>query len=315
MTNILLTAIGGDIAQGAATILRENFPGWRLIGTDIGERHAGSLYVDKVMRAVPATEPGYLPWLIDTLEAEKIDLCWPLSEPEIGVLAPVASAGSGRCTLITPGQLAVATGNDKYETSRFLKSLGLDVPWTVAEARDLTSSCFPCIYKPRRASGSRSIFTCLGQEDALFLERRFPGGVFQELLLPADREVTCAVYRTRKGQTHVLALLRSLTGGLTGWAQVIDDVEITQQCQRVAEALELHGSINIQLRLTDAGPRIFEINARLSSTVLMRHRMGFQDTLWTIKELLGQEIDIRMPLSGTIGVRTQNVVVIEEKKQ
>lgn len=313
MTNILLTAIGGDIAQGAAIIIRESFPGWRLVGTDIGERHGGSLYVDNVLKAVPAVDPGYLPWLQNLIDAEKIDITWPLSEPEIGVLAPIKSAELGCSRLITPGPLAVEVGNDKYETSRFLTSIGIGVPWTVLEASELNQASFPCIYKPRHAAGSKSIFNCSGKEEAHFFQSRFPGGIFQELLLPAEREVTCAVYRTRNGETHVLSLLRSLTGGLTGWAQVIEDEAISKQCRLAAEALELSGSINIQLRLTDNGPRIFEINARLSSTALMRHRMGFQDTVWTIKELLGEEISIRMPNAGTVGVRTQSAAIIKEK--
>ena len=39
---VLITAIGGDVAQGVAQIIREQRPGWRLIGADTHKEHGGS---------------------------------------------------------------------------------------------------------------------------------------------------------------------------------------------------------------------------------------------------------------------------------
>jgi carbamoyl-phosphate synthase large subunit len=36
---------------------------------------------------------------------------------------------------------------------------------------------------------------------------------------------------------------------------------------------------------------IFEINQRFSSTVLFRHLLGFEDLIWSIEDVLGQEIN------------------------
>ena len=99
--------------------------------------------------------------------------------------------------------------------------------------------------------------------------------------------------------------------GATGWAQVIEDAEIRRQCCSLADALELRGSINVQLRITNAGPRIFEINPRFSSTVLMRHRLGFQDLIWSIRDLMGYEIEIFSPKVGKSAVRFQQVDLLE----
>ena len=43
---VLITGIGGDIAQGVATILRESRPDLRLIGVDVHTQHGGHLFVD-----------------------------------------------------------------------------------------------------------------------------------------------------------------------------------------------------------------------------------------------------------------------------
>ena len=103
---------------------------------------------------------------------------------------------------------------------------------------------------------------------------------------------------------------RRLAGGLTGWARVVDDPGVHELCVRTAKILDLRGSMNVQLRITEQGPRIFEINPRFSSTVLMRHEIGFQDVLWTIEEWLGRRITLGQPAVGTEIVRTCGAAVL-----
>ena len=59
---------------------------------------------------------------------------------------------------------------------------------------------------------------------------------------------------------------------------------------KLAEKLNLIGSINIQLRIRGDEPVIFEINPRFSSTVLFRYLFGFKDLEWSIQDLLDHEI-------------------------
>ena len=77
----------------------------------------------------------------------------------------------------------------------------------------------------------------------------------------------------------------------------------------IAEGLDLRGSMNIQLRLTDKGPRVFEINPRFSSTVLMRHRIGFSDVLWALEEAEGKSVVFPEIPQDRIMVRVQGATV------
>jgi carbamoyl-phosphate synthase large subunit len=60
--------------------------------------------------------------------------------------------------------------------------------------------------------------------------------------------------------------------------------------RQIAEALTLHGSINVQLKMTRNGPVAFEINPRFSSTVVFRHLLGFHDFIWAMKDLKGIDL-------------------------
>jgi len=310
MTTALITAIGGDIAQGVATIIRESHPKWRLIGTDLHGRHGGELYVDEFVRAPAASDSGYDKWLSELVVSEGVNLCIPMSEPELACVAARVNEDFVDANFIMPNPEAVRVGTDKLATAEFLSSIGCPVPWTIpADAYDKTTP-LPCVFKPRQSSGSRLVVICNTQSEALISREKHPDGIFQELLLPADREVTCAVYRSKAGETMVLQLLRTLVGGYTGWARVIEVPEVSEQCRKIADALNLVGSINIQLRLTDRGPRVFEINARFSSTVLMRHRIGFRDVIWSIQDSMHRSIEFQYPEIGTTMVRTQGVALL-----
>ncbi len=306
---VLITGIGGDIAQGVATIVRESRPDLRLIGVDVHMQHGGHLFVDAIESISGASAPNYRAALQTVIAKHTVDVLIPMTEPELGALHPFDDYFLG-VKWITAGAGVVAAGLDKLSTVHALENLGLPAPWTIplSEGGPLA---YPCILKNRYGSGSRAVFRIERAEDAEYFAKRYPDAVFQELLEPADREVTCAVYRKRNGEVLSLLMLRRLTGGFTGWAKVIDDEETSQMCKRIAEGLDLQGSMNVQLRITDQGPRVFEINPRFSSTVLMRHRMGFSDVLWAMEEAEGKVIRFPVIDKNKIMVRTQAAVIFD----
>lgn len=304
---ILITGIGGDISQGVATILRENRPDLCLIGVDVHAQHGGHLFVDQFSLVPKAGAPDYVDSIKAIVRKYSVDVVIPMSEPELAATRPFSELAPG-VKWITAGDRVVGTGLDKLETIRALAGLGIAVPWTkpVSEGRPIS---YPCILKSRFGSGSRAVFTVANDEDVDYLVKRYPDAIFQEMLEPAEREVTCAVYRRRDGQVFSLLMLRRLAGGLTGWAKVIKDEETSRMCEVIAQGLYLHGSMNIQLRITDKGPRVFEINPRFSSTVLMRHRLGYTDVLWALDEAEGKSVVFPEIAQDRIMVRVQGATV------
>jgi carbamoyl-phosphate synthase large subunit len=310
MASILITAIGGDIAQAAALIVRQRFPSWKIFGIDVETRHGGSLFVDCFDLAPRAESLNYSGWLTDYIKQNKIDYCIPLSEAELTVLAAANEDVLKATKLIWAGPKAILIGSDKLRTADFIKNIGVTAPWTMVANESSVPPNYPCIFKLRYSAGSKAVFICHNISDVKFFCKRYPDAVLQEYLPDSKAEITCAVYRATDGQIRVLQMNRRLTGGLTGWARVINDPEVEAHCIKIAEELSLQGAINIQLRLTESGPRIFEINPRFSSTLLMRHQAGFTDLYWALKEAQGQQILFDDPIvSGTTLVRTYGAAV------
>ena len=305
MKRILVTAIGGDIGQSIAQCLRDNEDGMFVFGTDIHDKHGGSLFVDQFHTVPSANSPDYLQTISDFVKKENINVIIPVNENEIKLL----TNSLHDLQLIHCGKEIVNTGLDKLATMEFLKTLGIEVPWTV-NADNETPYDFPCIMKPRFSSGSRSIFIIKSNAEAKFFSNKYPECVFQELIEPFEKEITCGLYRSKEGHIESIQFERLLVGGLTGWARVVKNKQVENLLNVIAKGWTLEGSINVQLRITKKGPMIFEVNPRFSSTVYMRHKLGFTDVLWSLKEFFDEPVKLTGAEIGSVCIRKQDVMTL-----
>ncbi len=304
---VLVTAVGGDVAQSIISVIRKRLPEWEIIGSDMMCGHAGEYLVDEFLNSPEANDPNYGDWLNETLDKYSIDLLIPVSDAENLV---VSRDGPWKCPVSQPNLEAILVGQDKLETSYFLSRIHLPGPVTFALTDEQPIS-MPCIVKPRSGRGSKNISVCDSNSDLAFLRLKNPSYIKQELLTPSTEEITCAVYRSKNDQIAVLALKRKLGGGSTVWAEVIHDDEIANHCQKIAEGLNLRGSINVQLIRTADGPRVFEINPRFSSTIAMRDEIGFTDLMWNIQESLEMgDVTFFSPPTGLAIFRVPTVQVV-----
>lgn len=306
---VLVTGVGGDVGQGVVAVLRRRYPDWIVNGCDSRSRHAGAHIVDHFAVAPPVDGTAYLDWIVNSCRSLRIDALLPCSDVEIRALANAAS--DLPATLVAPNQLAIDVGQDKLATANFLAERGIPGPRTV-RASDAGQMSYPCILKPRRGQGSRGVHLCASEQEARALADLVPDPILQEILKPADEEVTCGVYRTGGGSIAVVALRRVLAGGATAWAEVIDDQQVIDYCSEIATSLDLRGSINLQMIRTELGPRLFEINPRFSSTVAMRDALGFTDVVWALQEgLLGQTPVLATPAAGSVVYRVVSVGIAQ----
>ena len=183
-------------------------------------------------------------------------------------------------------------------TANFLKNNSIQCPWTIKAEQGLPPK-LPCIFKPRSGQGSKRFE--IVKDNARAEELLHSSGyIFQELLLPDDQEYTCGVFRSKAGELRIILMNRTLSGGLTGKGKVVENKEIESYVRIIAEALDVEGAINMQLRMTATGPVLFEINPRLSSTVVFRHKLGFEDLLWVMEDIANLPIrKYNKPKTGT----------------
>lgn len=285
--NILISGVAGDIGFGAGRILREW--GWagRLHGIDIHSEHAGQFVFDHHAAAPRATEATYLNWLEQHVERHNIGLFIPTSEAEISVLSQHELSAIGSARILISNHLTITNSLDKRKCMSFLAERGVRVPdnGIVGVAAPTT---YPVIVKPRSGQGSKQI-QLIGDAQT-FTEKAISGQIWQEYLATEDQEYTCPIYCSAERGIKTLIIRRALTAsGVTGRGEVIYDPRIEKYIEEIAQHLEVRGAINVQLRLTQDGPCLFEINPRLSSTLVFRDKMGFCDLRWWIQDMLGED--------------------------
>ena len=286
MKTLLITAIGGDIAQSVARIVRETDQSIRIVGVDVHERHAGRHFADHTEVIPPADAPAYVPTLNDIAQRVQADVVWPIHEAELALLAK-RGVEAISTPVVWAGAKAVSVGLDKLRTIQSIAADGHPVPWTM-DASDGDPVALPCIAKPRRSSGSRGVELIRQSHDVRRIQACGVPYVFQQYLHPSSAEVTCGLFRNSIGQSATICFERTLSGGLTGWACTIDLPPVAGLVSRIGKLLSVTGTCNVQLRLMpDGTPMVFEVNPRVSSTAVMRQRLGFCDVGWTLREQFG----------------------------
>ena len=295
---ILISGVAGDIGVGISRILQEWGIFSRLYGMDTNPNHYASLILDECITCPRANDENYLSWLTSYISKNTIDLFIPTSEAELGVLAERGLYKISGAKILSNSQFIIKKCLDKFECLEYLSSHGINVP-AHGIVGDKVPSCFPIIVKPRHGQGSKGIVLvdALEKLDSCLSDNL----VWQSYLQPENEEYTCAVYASSSSDVRTLIMKRTLVGGLTGSGEVVYNKTIDEYVRSIAKAMNLDGAFNIQLRLTEDGPRLFEINPRLSSTVVFRDVMGFQDLRWWVADVLGLNVsfDMSLPMEGT----------------
>lgn len=284
---ILLTGAGGDIGIALARVLHEALPTVEIHGADCNEAAAGAAFVSRFHALPRADTDDYIARVEALVRREGIKLVIPLAEAELARLLLDGFLGGtiAGANVISANPAAIATGLDKLETARTLAAAGIAVPECGLVGIDEPGD-FDCIVKPRRGQGSKGLLR-VPRADFARLSAHRTGDLWQRWLKDEAQEFTCGIVRFANLPTRSLSFRRVLQGGLTGRGEVVHDPRLTALCEKVAEALDLEGAINIQLRMDAGEPMIFEINPRFSSTVGFRHRLGFRDGLWAIRARAG----------------------------
>lgn len=280
---ILVTGIGGNVGQGILRILRQHFPSFRLIGTDVGSLTAGHHFCDTFFRVPYSYDPLYTEIMPQICCDEAVDLVIPSTDYEVFYLGQIATRLP---QLIASPPETARIFFDKLETFRAFKDAGLPFARSWLPL-DYQGECAQVIVKPREGRGSRGLHfnpPNPGDFDESFL--------VQELFTGA--EITTAFYVKSEKRLHgMITFERSLSVGMTERCQVIHDFDEALQpiIAGMIERFDLRGPCNLQSIVTSVGEIVpFEVNCRYSGTSSIRAQLGFPDVVFGVQEyLLHQE--------------------------
>jgi carbamoyl-phosphate synthase large subunit len=252
-----------------------------------------------------AQEAAFLAFLGRVLDAERLEFLFPVSEAEIAVVsrhrAMFEQAG---VKLVMNNETVIETFLDKLETARFMRRLGVRAPATALLSEYDGSLGFPLIVKPRRGCGSRRLWTAEDAADLEYLRRKDDGSlIVQEMVGDEREEYTTGVFSDGLKVSSISFRRKLGYGGLSREATLVADPGLEALSSAIARAVGLVGSINVQTRRSGGLFVPFEVNPRVSSTVLFRKRFGFDDASWWIDVLSGKGYSYEPKYSRGTAVR------------
>ena len=298
LINILILGAGGDIGQSICEILAEIKWIEKKVGTDININSASSILFDKYYKVPSCNNIEYIGEISKIIENEKISMVLPVSEPEIRYFFLHNIKSIKNIPLILANFLSLSIALDKLKTITFLKKNNLPYPRTQKQIQNIKLQ-YPIIAKSKIGSGNKSVILVKDKIDLQYIKAKFSNYILQEYLPDDQGEYTCGLFRSTKDEIRYIVFKRVLKSGYSVSGEIVDNESINNLLVSIANLLNLKGSINIQLRIVNDIPYIFEINPRFSSTVRFRDLFGFRDVLWVLQDNLNQKIsDYHKPTAG-----------------
>jgi len=289
---ILITAICGDI--GCSAVHSLHAAGHQIIGCDIDKYSPIEHLVDTTYEVPPASDTdNYIKSIKSIIAEQNVKFLLPISEPEIKVIS------QRRNELEIEGVKLLINNNfiidnflDKLKTAKYLQNIGIKTPKTMLLEDYDNSFGFPLIVKHKTGSGSKLLWTVNDTYDLEYVRRKNKKNLIaQEHIGSNLEEYTTGVF-SDGNNISVITFRRLLGfGGLSKEAILVDEPLLVNMAIKIAHATNLIGSINIQSRRSKTSIDLipFEINPRISSTLLFRKVFGFDDASWWLQTLSGEK--------------------------
>lgn len=316
---ILVLGVAGNVSQGILKALHHSSLPTRVLGADITPLGMGLYTVDKAFVSPTASESGFQDWLYRLCQDEKVDVVLSGVEPILDALAVVREDLQRQtgtvCIVSSPDQLEI--GRDKLKTCAWLVEKGFEAPICAlhddeaAMAQLLQRASFPLLAKPRFGKGSEGIVRIVNEEELNLLKRR-KDYVVQEYLGSPDQEFTAGAFVDRPGNVRgAIVMRRDLLSGTTYRAEIGQFPEVRDIAVRIAGLLKPMGPCNIQLRQTERGPVVFEINVRFSGSTPMREHFGYHEVEAAIRHFVLNEPIADLPLiADGVSLRYWNEIYV-----
>jgi carbamoyl-phosphate synthase large subunit len=292
--NILITAASRRVALIQAFVdgLKNLGLKGSVVTTDMNTMSPGLYFSHRHYLVPMTTDPRYISIIRSICFKERIHLLIPTIDDELPVFGHHADAFlAAGVRVAVSGSRTGEICNDKYLTADFLSGKGIAIAktWLPDELR-LDQLQYPLFLKPRQGRGSVGAHRIADQEELEFYLRHVADPVVQEYL--GGREFTIDVLADFSGKI-ISAVPRErlvIRSGVTDQGRTSNDPLLVNTGVRVAEALEIRGPANIQVKYLDGRVTVFEVNPRFSGGIPLTIAAGANFPEWLMEMRCGRRV-------------------------
>jgi len=296
---VLITASGlSPVGFNTIFSLKEKVQ--KIVGVDVNSESYAKELCDGYYKIPYASDERYISKIMSICSQEGIDTILPLTIEEAYILKQNERQFNKNNIFIANSNSikSIEICNDKLLTINYLNKVGINVPKTfsITNNNDLKKAAVSLeypqkvfVFKPRITHGSRGfrIITKSYNKLNLLLNDKPTDNILlnlEELLdIIGSNEIKAVAMDYLEGDDYsvysfaingqslvTIPMKRSgLIPGMSTGGEIVKNKSVTNYVSDIISALKLNGSINIQLKVTKQGPLLYEINSRLSATMVI----------------------------------------------
>lgn len=297
----LVTGVGGNVGQGILKALTDSGLASHVVGTDCNALSVGLYATDRGYVVPPAGDPAFLPALLDIVKKESIRIVFVGADAETLALSQMRGRIESKtgAVVVVADPDTVERCDDKLATAAWFALHAFPFAASArADDREAISALvethgFPLVVKPRRGFAARGVEEVRSESELETAAAKLGDkGIVQEYIGTADSEFTAAVFCKTPGRVDAaIVLRRELLQGTSYRIGPAQNQSLIDHVRVWGAAIAAKGPLNFQFRLTDDGPKCFEVNARFSGTTGVRFRFGYNDVSMAVRAFVfGDEI-------------------------
>ena len=274
--NVLITAASRRVAlvQAFRRALM-SCGGGSVIVTDVNPLSPAVYAADRAYRVPMASDPGYLDEVLTICKSEHVGLVVPTIDDELTSFALAAPAFRA-CGVVVAVSSAETTSvcNDKYDTCRTLSAHGIAAAASFLPRELPAAPAFPLFVKPRFGRGSVGAFVIGTPRELSFFVEYVSDPVVQEYLDGPEFTIDMLCDFSGRPLSIVPRQRAVIRAGVTDRGRTVKDLRLLDLAVSCAAALPFAGPVNIQCRMVEDRPIVFEINPRFSGGIPLTIEAG-----------------------------------------
>ena len=291
--NVLMTAGSRRVPllEGFRRALRDLRLAGTIQVTDVNPLSPSVLVADKAHFVPLSDDPSYIDHIIAVCESERIGLVVPTIDDELPVFSAAKSrfAAAGVRVAVSDGFVTTLC-NDKYATCAHLQARGVPAADSYLPETLPQNVAFPVFVKPRYGRGSIGAFRANDARQLEFFLSYVPTPVIQEYLEGVEYTIDLFCDFEGRPLSAVPRERAVIRAGVIDRGRTVRDQTLIDLALQCAAALRFEGACNIQCRVVNGRPVIFEINPRFSGGIPLTIASGADFPRMLIELTLGRDV-------------------------
>jgi carbamoyl-phosphate synthase large subunit len=290
--NVLITAASRRVPLVRAfRRALDHLGGGSVIVTDVNPLSPAVYAADRAFRVSMASDPGYVDEIFAIASATDAGLVVPTIDDELTPLAlAVPAFREAGIQVAVSNAESTAICNDKHATCRTLQAKGIAAAASFLPGQLPADLPFPLFIKPRFGRGSVAAFRIRTARELAFFLDYVPEPVIEAYLDGPEYTIDMLCDFAGRPLSIVPRERIVIRAGVTDRGRTAKDARLVALAEACAAALPFAGPVNIQCRIVEDRPVVFEINARFSGGIPLTIAAGADFPRMLVDLALGRRV-------------------------